>query len=697
MNVKITTEHLKRRAIVYIRQSSLTQVLENLESKQRQYNLANKAKEYGFSQVEVIDEDLGRSGAGTVERPGFSRMLMLVCEGGVGAIFCIEASRLARNGRDWHHLIDLCSLVKTLIIDPEGVYDPLIGNDRLLLGLKGTMSEFELSLFKQRSIEALRQKAIRGELKFCLPIGFCWTRNNKIELEPNKRVQEAIKLVFKKFIELRSARQVLLWFREESISLPRISYNEFGQELLWQLPIYKNILSILKNPFYAGAYAFGKTESRTKIVEGRARKNRGHRKPMEQWLVLIKNHHTGYILWERFEENQKILSDNAHMQSTDSPKSGRGGKALLTGLLRCGHCGRMLHLTYCGTAGNVARYYCRGAHINYGRERCISFGNLRADEAISLEILKAVENDAIEAAFKAAEQVLQQREDHRKALLLELEQAHYEKNLACRRYEAVDPNNRLVADELEIRWNQALQRVKEVEDGLKKLEDIQQKILLPDHTTFLYLAKDLSTVWNSASTGIDLKQRILRLLICEIIATVDKIKNEIILIIHWKGGRHSELRIHKNRTGHHGRSNSMEAVEIIAQMATKFSDKIIASTLNRLGLKTGTGNSWNQSRVRSVKNYQSIRTYNTNMKHINVTLTLRDTAKELGVSQSTIRRLIKYKIITAQQIVNCAPWQIEKSELEKESVQKVIKAIQNGKKIPWSLSTNKENLMLFSL
>ena len=246
MNVKITTEHLKRRAIVYIRQSSLTQVLKNLESKQCQYNLANKAKEYGFSQVEVIDEDLGRSGAGTVERPRFSRMLMLVCEGDVGAIFCIEASRLARNGRDWHHLIDLCSLVKTLIIDPEGVYDPLIGNDRLLLGLKGTMSEFELSLFKERSIEALRQKAMRGELKFCLPIGFCWTRNNKIELEPNKLVQEAIKLVFKKFIELRSARQVLLWFREESVSLPRISYNEFGQELLWQLPIYKNILSILK-------------------------------------------------------------------------------------------------------------------------------------------------------------------------------------------------------------------------------------------------------------------------------------------------------------------------------------------------------------------------------------------------------------------------------------------------------------------
>ena len=173
MNVKITTEHLKRRAIVYIRQSSLTQVLENLESKQSQYNLANKSKEYGFSQVEVIDEALGRSGAGTVERPGFSRMLMLFCEGDVGAIFCIEASRLTRNGRDWHHLIDLCSLVKTLIIDSEGVYDPLIGNDRLLLGLKGTMSEFELSLFKQRSIEALRQKAMRGELKFCLPIGFC--------------------------------------------------------------------------------------------------------------------------------------------------------------------------------------------------------------------------------------------------------------------------------------------------------------------------------------------------------------------------------------------------------------------------------------------------------------------------------------------------------------------------------------------
>ena len=394
MNTKITTAHLNRHAIVYIRQSSPTQVTGNLESQRRQYSLAHKAKEYGFSHIEVIDEDLGRSGSGIMERPGFTKMLALVCEGDIGAIFCIEASRLARNGRDWHHLIDLCSLVKTLIIDPDGVYDPLLTNDRLLLGMKGTMSEFELSLLRQRSMEALRQKAMRGELKYRLPVGLCWTRHNKIELEPDRRVQEAIQLVFKKFVELRSARQVLLWLREENISLPRVYQDEFGQKILWHSPIYKNVLSVLKNALYAGAYVFGKTEGRIKIVEGKARKTEGHRKPKDQWLVLIKEHHPAYISWERFEENQKILLENTHMQKGERPKSGRGGKALLSGLLRCGHCSRMLHVAYSGMGGKVRRYFCRGANINHGRAECISFGSLRPDEAISSEILKAVENDA---------------------------------------------------------------------------------------------------------------------------------------------------------------------------------------------------------------------------------------------------------------------------------------------------------------
>lgn len=697
MNEKITMHHLERRAIVYIRQSSLTQVMENLESQRRQYALKDQALSYGFMQVDIIDEDLGRSGSGIMERPGFSKMVALVCEGNIGAIFCLEASRLARNGRDWHHLIDLCSLVGTLIIDPEGIYDPLVTNDRLLLGLKGTMSEFELSLLKQRSLEALRQKAKRGELRFCLPIGLCWSRHNKLELDPHKRVQEAIRLVFKKFDELGSARQTLLWFRQENISLPRIEYDEFDPKIKWQLPIYKNILTIVQNPLYAGAYAFGKTEGRTKIVEGRARKTEGHRKPRSQWMVLIKNHHPGYISWDVFEKNQKILEENTRQRKEEAPKSARGGQALLTGLLRCGHCSRMLHIAYCGNHGRVARYYCRGAHINYGEKQCISFGSLRADEAISSEILKAVESEAIEAAFKAAEQILQQKKECFQILALELEQARYEANLAARRYEAVDPANRLVASELETRWNENLQHVRTMEEKLEKVDSFQKDAFIPERETFLHLAQDLSSVWTAPSTDMRLKQRILRLLICEIMATLNQERHEIILTIHWKGGRHSELRIVKNKTGCHRNVNSMEAIEVITGMARYSSDTMIAATLNRLGLKTGVGNSWNKSRIRWVRNRHNIIFSPVDKREKDAILTLEEAAKKLGVSKSTVRRLIKGKVITAQQVVLCAPWQIEQTELEKEAVKNIVKIVQSGKNIPRSLMNQDTTPMLFNM
>ena len=236
MQNKISSVHLSRFAVVYIRQSTMTQLTHNLESQRRQYGLVNHAKSLGFGQVEVIDDDLGRSGSGMVERPGFQRLVSMVCEGQVGAVLCIEASRLARNGRDWHHLIELCGLVGALVVDPDGVYDPQLINDRLLLGLKGTMSEFELNLLRQRSLEAARQKARRGELRFCLPVGYCWTHHGKIEMEPDRRIQEAISSVFDKFRELGSMRQVLLWFRGEQISLPAVAYNEFGRTTLWRLP-----------------------------------------------------------------------------------------------------------------------------------------------------------------------------------------------------------------------------------------------------------------------------------------------------------------------------------------------------------------------------------------------------------------------------------------------------------------------------
>jgi DNA invertase Pin-like site-specific DNA recombinase len=333
MNVtnKLTTEHLQRRAIVYVRQSTFIQVVQNRESQLRQYNLVAYARELGFAEVETIDEDLGRSGSGLTERPGFQRLVTEVCEGRIGAVFCLEASRLARNGRDWHHLIELCGLVGAVLIDAEGIYDPRVINDRLVLGLRGTMSEFELSILRQRSVEAIRQKAKRGELRFRLPVGLCWGLAGKIELEPDSRVQNAVHLVLGKFQELGSARQVLLWCHAQQITLPSVGYSESTHHIYWKPPRYGTILAILQNPMYAGAYAFGRTEARTRVVAGRPRQTTGHQKPRERWTVLIRDHHPGYISWEQFELNQKALAENAHMKSRMGRQRGRGGPSLWWG------------------------------------------------------------------------------------------------------------------------------------------------------------------------------------------------------------------------------------------------------------------------------------------------------------------------------------------------------------------------------
>ncbi len=676
-NAKVTADHLKRRAIVYIRQSSPIQVANNLESQRRQYALADQARQLGFQQVEVIDEDLGRSGSGQVDRPGFARLVAEVCTGSVGAVFCIEASRLARNGRDWHHLIELCGLVRALVVDPDGVYDPGLLNDRLLLGLKGTMSEFELNLLRQRCQEAIRQKAQRGELQFALPVGYRWTPNGKVEKDPDRRIQQAIELVFAKMGEFGSARQVLLWFRGEKVSLPALMYGESGRELVWKLPVYNTIWHMLRNPVYAGGYAFGKTEARTRIVGGRARKTIGHSKPVENWTVLIRDHHPGYITWEQYERNQALLADNAHMKSRMEPKAGRGGRSLLSGLLRCRRCGRMLHVAYSGTRSEVPRYHCRGAHLNHGEAWCISFGGLRPDQAIAAEILKAVEGNAVEAALEAATRIAEQRSQQRKALALELEQAHYEARLAARRYEAVDPDNRLVAAELEARWNTALRRVGEVEGRLRQIEATNQGTArIPDRETLFSLAQNLPAAWNAETTDMRLKQRIVRILIQEIVADVDEPGGEIVLIIHWTGGRHSELRVKKNLTGHHSRCTSLEAIEIIRRMAGRFPDEQIAATLNRLGLKTGSGNNWVELRVRTARSYNELPAYDPKLRQ-NI-LTLEEASERLGVSHKIVRRLIDCKVITATQVVPWAPWEIPAESIKSEQVLREIAAVKRG-------------------
>jgi len=674
---KITSEHLRRRAVVYVRQSTYAQVLHNRESQRRQYCLADYARELGFADVITIDEDLGKSGDGSIERSGFQTLVAGVCAGEVGAVLCIEASRLARNGRDWHHLIELCGLVGAVVIDPDGIYDPRLINDRLLLGLKGTMSEFELNLLRQRSVEAMRQKASRGEFQCNLPAGYCWGPNSKIELDPDRRIQEAIRSVFERFVALGSARQVLLEFRSQGIMLPMFRSNPCQAKVEWRLPVYCTVLRILTNPVYAGAYVFGKTEARTTVVEGRAKKTSGHRKPTQAWTTLLRDHHSGYISWEQYERNQKILVENNFMRSGSSRKAGRGGNSMLTGLLRCRRCGRMLHTYYTGP-GDLVRYICKGAKVSLGANICISFAGLRPEQQVVGSILKAVEGNALEAALQAADHAVRQQEVRMQALRLELEQARYQARLAERRYEAVDPDNRLVADELENRWNAALGQAEQIEKTLRKIETAVQATPIPDREVLLQLAADLESVWHAPTTDLRLKQRIVRILIEEIVVDVDQDANEVVLLIHWSGGCHSELRVKKPKSGEHGHRTADEAVEIVKQMASHYPDDVIAGTLNRLGLPTGAGNTWKRHRVCSLRHYLGLPVYDPQHRACSNMLTAEQAAERLGVSMRTIRSLLYAKVLEGNQIVKFAPWQIPAEALTTRAVVERVQSIKDG-------------------
>src|SRR5262249_50366080 len=402
---------------------SVDQLANNHESRRRQYGLADRARALGWTDVTVIDDDLGRSGSG-VSRPGFERLLAAICEGRVGAVFAIEASRLARNGRDWHTLIEFCGLVGTLIADEDGIYDPRHPNDRLLLGMKGTMSELELSMFRQRSQEALKQKARRGALVLGVAAGYVKVGRDRVEKNPDKRVQEALQLVFTKFSELQSARQVHIWLREEGIELPVKSRQGEAHGVVWRLPAYNIVHNILTNPIYAGAYTFGRTKSLVRVEDGRKRVRRGVQKPMAEWDVLIKAHHAAYITWDEFERNLAVIANNATSMSSELARgAARAGELLLPGLLRCGHCGRKLHVHY---SGKLGRYNCYGARANHGTARCISISGLSIDAAISNEVLSVLKSFGMGAALRAIEAQSSTTTAAERQLELSLQQAHYE-------------------------------------------------------------------------------------------------------------------------------------------------------------------------------------------------------------------------------------------------------------------------------
>lgn len=666
MNPKITPNHLARSAVVYVRQSTMSQVTGNLESQRRQYDLAGAAEAVGFASVTVIDDDLGRSGSGLMQRPGFERLVAMVCSGNAGAVYCIEASRLARNGRDWHHLIDLCALAGTLVVDPDGAYDPRLVNDRLLLGLKGTMSEYELNLMRQRGIAARDSKARRGEFRFMLPPGFCWSEADKVEIDPDEHVADTIRLVFAKFRELGSARQVFLWLRSADIKMPVVRRNVEVCKLVWKAPAYHSVMQILHNPLYGGAYAFGRTAQRTRIVEGRARKASGFKKPRDEWHVLLRDNHPGYISWQEYEENQKLLLENAHMKKNCARKSARGGRALLTGLMRCGRCGRMMRVFYGMAKGNAHRYQCRGDDAHVGAGLCIGIGGLRIDRAIALQILEAVSDRAVEAAIFASEQAERSRKDIVAAVERELEAARYDASLAGRRYELVDPAKRHVARELEARWNDALDRVATLERRSAELSALSATRPKIDRARLLQLAHDLPAVWNAPSTDTRTKQRLIHILVQEIVCDLDEATNEAVLLIHWTGGRHTEVRVARVKTGRCP-DMALSAVEALRKLAGHWPDRELAVSLNRMRCKTGDGETWTTVRVREMRERLGIPEYDSSNADGEM-ISLMKAAERLGICVGSAKSLALKGILPAKQILPGAPWQVPINALTSEEV-----------------------------
>lgn len=675
---KITTDHLARGAAVYIRQSRPDQVLRNHESRRRQYALADRARQLGWTDVTVIDDDLGRTGSGAVERPGFEKLLLGVCEGRIAAVLCIEASRLSRNGRDWHTLLEFCALMGCLLIDEDGMYDPRLVNDRLLLGMKGTFSELELSLLRQRSVEALKSKAKRGELFLSVPIGYVKSGRDRIEKDPDLRVQEAISLVFRKFTEFQSIRQVHLWLRQEQIVLPAMNFGSrdegsADQRVVWKLPVYNSLHHILINPTYAGAYAFGKTMSRVQLQNGHKRILKGNWRPQSEWEVLIIDHHDGYITWAEYERNQRLIANNAGNRGLMVRRAVNRGNLLLAGLLRCGHCGRKLHAAYSGSNGKIGRYDCRGAHINHGTERCINFGALRVDQAVGEEVLRLLQPLGIEAALLAIESQRTESAEIRRQADLALQQARFEADRARRQYDAIEPENRLVAAELERRWNERLVEVQRLEDRLVA----QQATSKPpwteaERSQLLSLGNDVARAWQHPNATAETRKRILRAVLNEIVVRVEG--NEIVLLLHWQGGDHTTLRVRKNATGHHRWTTPADTVHLIKALARLMPDQSIAAMLNRAGKRTGKGLTWTEKRVCTFRNDRDIPPYKVGERAERGELTLGEAAAALATSKMTILRLIHAGKIPAIQLCKGAPWILDAQVIKDPAVVAVVRS-----------------------
>lgn len=664
MSEKMADRHLRRRAVLYVRQSSQQQLINNEESRRLQYAMRERLVALGFGDIEVIDDDLGRSASGAVDRPGFQRLVAEVSMGQVGAVAARELSRLARNSRDWQQLLEVCRYVDTLLVDHDAIYDLRHSNDRLLLGLKGNLNEYELELLRVRAHEARIAKAQRGEYFARLPIGYRRTDDDdQIEKTADRRVRQALELLFQKMLELGSVRQVLLWLSAEKLQLPAHVNNHC---VVWRDARYSYVYDVLRNPVYAGAYAYGRSETSVSIVDGKPR-SRQRSRPRSQWTVLLWDHHDGYIDAATFERIQKMIESNGQARrgacgpATAGPGAARRGSSLLAGLLRCRRCGLKLMVAYNTERKNVCRYQCRRKRDASGAQDCISFSAIDVDLLVGDELLRVVRPGAVDASLRAVAEDRATQDQALEAVQAELEGAQYAAARAWRQYDAADPENRLVVDDLERRWNDALERVREIE---RRIADRRESHPMPALASDLFasLATDLERVWHAPSTDAALKKRIARTLIEEVVVDIEN-EREIVLLIHWKGGVHTELRVAKRRRGENRASTSTDAVDAIRTLAIFFDDERIAAFLARAGLHTATGLAWSRQIVASIRNVRAIPSRSASSAEEWLTV---DQAVELvHAAPETLRRAGASGELEALHPLANGPWLFRRETLER--------------------------------
>lgn len=666
-NYKITAAHLSRKAIIYLRQSSLQQVKHNLESQRLQYALSDRVKALGFEKVEIIDRDLGISaGLAGGPREGFKHLLAAVALGEVGIVMSREVSRLSRTDKDWCHLMELCQIFNTLIGDAEQIYDLNGLDDQLMLGIKGTMSVAELKILKLRMEQGKDAKAKRGELFCSLSPGFVKDGKNRIVKDPSVRVQESIALVFSKFQELGSIRKTYCWFLEHGIKVPIHQCGNGTFQLEWKIATLNFMTNVLHNPLYAGAYVYGRRPIKIRLVNGRPVKSQDRYLPLEQAKVFRKDAHQGYISWETYERNQRMIRNNGtNFGSDEAVMAVRRGQGLLTGMLRCARCGRKLQIRYYGKAGTTGRYLCPGDFLQ-GGGYCMGFGSHQVDRMIGEEIVKTISPLGLAASVAAIESMEKSESDQVRALKRELQQMEYEVQRVFSQYDQVDPSNRLVAETLEHRWNQKLEEVQKIKARLDKDEQAV-KLSYKEKKDITFLGEHFEKIWSDPICPMELKKKIARVLIEDIIVNVDEQNHKLSFVIHWTGGCHTSQWMDQPQSAVKAHKSCDIDVDIIRKMAC-YSDEQIAQVLSRLGRKTGKGNPWNKRRVAYVrKKYKIVL-----KKRDPNLLSLRQAMQHCDVSDNTIKRLINAKLVSAVQVVTYAPLEISRSDLDSPRVQAIL-------------------------